>query len=74
MGNVINLYHLLSRDQADALQGNKAQQKRERNAEKNMPKGAKSQAKSNQAAKSIVCEICKQSFVSSVLLLFAQRC
>jgi len=43
--------------------GNRAQQKRERNAEKAAPKGAKSQAKSNEAAKKIVCVICKQPFL-----------
>lgn len=46
------------------LQGAKAQQKRERNADKNAPKGSKSQAKVNEAAKNIVCSTCKQSFVS----------
>ncbi|KAF8273760.1 At2g23090 like protein [Lactarius quietus] len=42
--------------------GAKAQQKRERNAEKN-PKGGKSQSKSNEAAKTIQCVICKQPFL-----------
>lgn len=46
-------------------QGAKAAQKRERNAEKSTnAKGSKSQAKVNEAAKSIVCSTCKQSFVS----------
>jgi hypothetical protein len=74
MGNVISISRFLSRHQADALQGAKAQQKRERNADKNGPKGAKSQFKSNEAAKSIICAICRQDFVSSFQLLFPQRC
>jgi hypothetical protein len=45
-------------------QGAKAQQKRERNADKNAPKGSKSQAKVNEAAKNIVCQTCRQAFVS----------
>lgn len=44
-------------------QGAKAAQKRERNAAKNDPKGSKSQAKVNEAAKNIVCSTCKQTFV-----------
>jgi hypothetical protein len=47
------------------LQGAKAQQKRERNADKNAPKGSKSQAKVNEAAKSIVCQTCKKPFASA---------
>ncbi|KAJ7932629.1 At2g23090 like protein [Mycena leptocephala] len=43
--------------------GAKAAQKRERNAEKGAAKGSKSQAKVNEAAKSIVCGTCKQSFL-----------
>ncbi|KAF9451789.1 DUF1909-domain-containing protein [Macrolepiota fuliginosa MF-IS2] len=43
--------------------GAKAAQKRERNSGKNDPKGAKSQAKVNAAAKSIICSVCKQSFL-----------
>ncbi|KIM84554.1 hypothetical protein PILCRDRAFT_818127 [Piloderma croceum F 1598] len=43
--------------------GAKAQQKRERNADKNASKGSKSQAKVNEAAKSIVCQTCKQPFL-----------
>ncbi|THV05975.1 DUF1909-domain-containing protein [Dendrothele bispora CBS 962.96] len=43
--------------------GAKAQQKRERNAEKAGAKGGKSQSKVNEAAKSIVCSVCKQSFL-----------
>ena len=73
MGNVSH-YRLLTRHKADSVQGAKAQQKRERNAEKNLPKGAKSQAKSNEAAKNIICAICKQSFVSSFLFLFVPWC
>ncbi|KAE9410809.1 DUF1909-domain-containing protein [Gymnopus androsaceus JB14] len=42
--------------------GAKAQQKRERNSDKNAAKGSKSQAKSNEAAKSIICATCKQAF------------
>lgn len=48
-------------------QGAKAAQKRERNADKNAAKGSKSQAKVNEAAKSIVCHTCKQPFVSLFL-------
>jgi hypothetical protein len=52
------------------IQGAKAAQKRERNAEKQ--KGAsKSQAKVNEAAKTIICSICKQDFVSFV---YPSRC
>ena len=47
-----------------SLQGAKAQQKRERNADKGAAKGSKSQAKVNEAAKNIVCATCKQAFVS----------
>ncbi|KAJ7071244.1 At2g23090 like protein [Mycena amicta] len=43
--------------------GAKAAQKRERNADKNAAKGSKSQAKVNEAAKSIVCTTCKQTFL-----------
>lgn len=56
--------HHLNRD----TQGAKAQQKRERNADKNAAKGSKSQAKTNEAAKSIICATCKQAFVSYVNL------
>ncbi|KAF9073760.1 DUF1909-domain-containing protein [Rhodocollybia butyracea] len=42
--------------------GAKAQQKRERNAEKLNGGKAKSQTKSNEAAKSIICQVCKQAF------------
>ncbi|KAI0005476.1 At2g23090 like protein, partial [Russula compacta] len=41
--------------------GAKAKQTRERNAEKS--KGGKSQSKSNEKAKSIVCLVCKQPFL-----------
>ena len=52
------------------IQGAKAAQKRERNAEKQ--KGpSKSQAKVNEAAKTIVCSTCKQDFVSFV---YPSRC
>ncbi|EIW86522.1 DUF1909-domain-containing protein [Coniophora puteana RWD-64-598 SS2] len=43
--------------------GAKAAQKRERNAAKNDPKGSKSQAKVNEAAKNIICQTCRQSFL-----------
>ncbi|KAF8895041.1 DUF1909-domain-containing protein [Gymnopilus junonius] len=43
--------------------GAKAAQKRERNADKNAPKGSKSQSKVNEAAKSIICQVCRQSFL-----------
>ncbi|EKM83415.1 hypothetical protein AGABI1DRAFT_32833, partial [Agaricus bisporus var. burnettii JB137-S8] len=43
--------------------GARAAQKRERNAGKNEPKGAKSQMKVNEAAKSIVCVTCRQAFL-----------
>ncbi|KAF8168323.1 hypothetical protein B0H34DRAFT_792943 [Crassisporium funariophilum] len=42
--------------------GAKAAQKRERN-EKGTAKGSKSQAKVNEAAKSIICATCKQNFL-----------
>jgi len=41
--------------------GAKAQQKRERNAAK-AGGNAKSQTKSNEAAKSIICQTCRQAF------------
>ncbi|TFY72625.1 hypothetical protein EVG20_g367 [Dentipellis fragilis] len=43
--------------------GAKAQQKRERNVDKNAAKGSKSQAKVNEAAKNIVCSVCRQPFL-----------
>ncbi|KAI4528452.1 At2g23090 like protein [Schizophyllum commune] len=43
--------------------GAKAQQKRERNAAKNEPKGSKSQAKVNEAAKNIICQKCRHAFL-----------
>lgn len=43
--------------------GAKAQQKRERNSQKSDNKGGKSQMKVNEAAKSIVCQTCKQAFL-----------
>lgn len=48
-------------------QGAKAQQKRERNQAK-QGAGAKSQIKVNEAAKNIICTVCKQTFVSGVQL------
>ncbi|KAL2125180.1 hypothetical protein VTJ04DRAFT_1545 [Mycothermus thermophilus] len=44
--------------------GAKAAQKRARNAEKNVKK-AGSQLKSNAAAMNIICNICKQTFLST---------
>lgn len=44
-------------------QGAKAQQKRERNAAK-AGATAKSQLKVNEAAKNIICQTCRQTFVS----------
>ncbi|VDB99406.1 unnamed protein product [Peniophora sp. CBMAI 1063] len=43
--------------------GAKAQQKRERNADKNGAKGASSQKKVNEAAKNIICTVCRQPFL-----------
>jgi len=46
--------------------GNRTKQKRERNQKKNEEKGgasAKSQLKSNEAAKTIICKVCRQSFL-----------
>ncbi|KZV77617.1 DUF1909-domain-containing protein [Peniophora sp. CONT] len=43
--------------------GAKAQQKRERNADKNAAKGASSQKKVNEAAKNIICTVCRQPFL-----------
>lgn len=48
---------------ADCMQGARAQQKRERKAQ-SASKDAKSQSKSNEKAKSIICSVCKQPFVS----------
>jgi hypothetical protein len=45
--------------------GAKAAQKRERNADKNK-KAAGSQLKQNEAAKTIVCVLCKQSFLGTM--------
>ncbi|ORZ00589.1 hypothetical protein BCR43DRAFT_485467 [Syncephalastrum racemosum] len=42
--------------------GQKAQMRRDRNA-KNGPKEAKSQLKTNVAAKNIICGVCKQTFL-----------
>ncbi|OCK75661.1 DUF1909-domain-containing protein [Lepidopterella palustris CBS 459.81] len=43
--------------------GAKAQQKRERNAKEK--KGPSSQLKSNAAAKTIICKVCRQDFQST---------
>lgn len=45
--------------------GAKAAQKRERNADKNK-KAAGSQLKQNEAAKTIVCVLCKQAFLGTM--------
>ncbi|PAV21808.1 hypothetical protein PNOK_0176500 [Pyrrhoderma noxium] len=45
--------------------GAKAAQKRERNAKESQSKGGKSQLKSNQASKTIVCKVCKNAFMST---------
>jgi len=44
--------------------GAKAAQKRARNDKKNAPKTG-SQLKANQAAMSIICDMCKQTFLST---------
>ncbi|KAL2260155.1 hypothetical protein VTK26DRAFT_5942 [Humicola hyalothermophila] len=44
--------------------GAKAAQKRERNSKKAAP-AAKSQLRSNEAAKNIICEKCRQTFLST---------
>ncbi|KAG8709588.1 hypothetical protein FRC09_000583 [Ceratobasidium sp. 395] len=45
--------------------GAKAQQKQQRNAKKAADAGGKSQTKSNEAAKSILCSVCRQTFLST---------
>ncbi|KAK0553861.1 hypothetical protein OC846_000763 [Tilletia horrida] len=45
--------------------GNRAQQKRERNA-KDAKKDPKSQLKTNEAAKNVKCSVCFQTFLSTV--------
>ncbi|KAI8803104.1 At2g23090 like protein [Cladochytrium replicatum] len=45
--------------------GQKANMRREKNAEK-AGKPAKSQLKTNEAAKSVMCTICRQTFLSTV--------
>ena len=60
-----------ARDRSDlraCLQGAKAQQKRERNAAK-QGATAKSQIKVNEAAKNIICQTCRQTFVSPLAFL-----
>lgn len=44
-------------------QGAKAAQKRERNAQAKSDKGPTSRIKVNEAAKNIICQTCKQTFV-----------
>ncbi|SHO78210.1 Hypothetical protein MSYG_2552 [Malassezia sympodialis ATCC 42132] len=46
--------------------GARAQQKRERNAKTGGPKEAKSQLKANEAAKSVICVTCRQTFLQTV--------
>ncbi|OJA21264.1 hypothetical protein AZE42_02544 [Rhizopogon vesiculosus] len=48
-----------------SLQGAKAAQKRERNAGKNADKGPTSKIKTNEAAKNIICQTCRQTFVTA---------
>jgi len=44
--------------------GNRAKQKRERNQKKkDDEKGGKSQLKSNEASKTIICKVCRQTFM-----------
>lgn len=45
--------------------GAKSAQKRERNAKQNA-KSAGSQLKTNEAAKTIVCDLCKQAFLGTM--------
>ncbi|KAI0034915.1 At2g23090 like protein [Vararia minispora EC-137] len=63
MGNVSCFSISATAHDGAERQGAKAAQKRERNADKNQPKGSKSQAKVNEAAKNIVCSVCRQSFL-----------
>jgi hypothetical protein len=63
MGNVCSKLTISFVSSRETIQGAKAAQKRERNADKNA-KGSTSQSKGNEAAKSIVCGVCKQPFVS----------
>jgi len=48
--------------------GNRAKMKRERNAKKNEQKGgaSKSQLKANEAAKSVLCNVCRQTWMKTV--------
>ncbi|KAJ3119429.1 hypothetical protein HK098_005504 [Nowakowskiella sp. JEL0407] len=46
--------------------GAKAASKRERNAKDNKKQGAQSQLKQNEAAKSVQCNICKQTWLTTV--------
>lgn len=48
--------------------GAKAQQKQQRNAKKATDGAAKSQLKTNEAAKSIICMTCRQTFLSTTRL------
>ncbi|KAF8599279.1 DUF1909-domain-containing protein [Ceratobasidium sp. AG-I] len=45
--------------------GAKAQQKQQRNAKKTADAGGKSQSKTNEAAKNIICMTCRQTFLST---------
>jgi len=57
---------------ANYLQGAKAAQARARKAEK-ASKSAGSQLKTNEKAKSIICKVCRQPFVSFFLHFPPQR-
>ncbi|WFD49436.1 hypothetical protein GLX27_004117 [Malassezia furfur] len=46
--------------------GARAQQKRERNAKANASKDPKSQLKANEAAKNVICQVCRQTFLMTV--------
>ncbi|KAJ1310809.1 hypothetical protein OPQ81_009329 [Rhizoctonia solani] len=48
--------------------GAKAQQKQQRNAKKAADSGPKSQLKTNEAAKNIICQTCRQTFLTTTRL------
>jgi len=48
--------------------GQKAQVRRERNAKLAQGKGENSQKKQNEAAKNVVCQICRSTFLCTVRL------
>lgn len=66
MGNVSYLQFagMANSSPLTSFQGAKAAQKRERNAGKNADKGPTSKTKVNEAAKNIICQTCRQTFVS----------